>query len=700
MAFNLLNAIYGWNVEELKLYLKRRNIPCSNGNKALLQRQVHLAIQFNFVEKAQDISIEHSKSNKLILEDGLIILPDPNSLDTWEVNSAQIPRVDQSTAEQYIRLVNKDVKLSSTEPRSLSLGKSLVLSNHCGSLLYTPISPSLDYGFAKCYVIPQTNTRDAPHEAWVIVRKSDATVHRGYCSCAGGIGGSCKHVAALLYLIVNYSQSTNDVSCTSKLQIWGKPTKKHSPEFVRNIQLKKCKRTTSPEQLLNKKKRFNFDPRHVQDKLEEPIENSAFDLNELQKITGGKCALLHALNFDNACADSVCSDSNVHQEEYVVSDCVPPTLHYIAHQVKNSVNSFPEFEKQTLDMLQSHVGQWATIEETTRGQSDNQLWFDFRFCRITSSVVYEILKKTHFQTCKTLIRRIMQYDNHVTTSATRHGLRHENSACVKTMKLLLKTHRNVRMAECGFVVNGKYPYFGSSPDRIASCDCCGKFPVEVKNTFKYRDLPLHAICLKKDSCIEIIDGHTKLKRNHKFFYQCQGHILATDSKMCVFGLLASGSAEFHMEIIFRDEVIIEDMIIKSRLFFCKVLLKELYFSSELKTVICERILRDLVSDVISKAQKPQPLCTGQYMQGDQVHVADFLTAAHVEIISDFTCATCNRICVDNPQTYREKSIECSQCNCWFHMRCVGVKGNETFVKDDSEVWRCQTCSTNAFISLE
>ena len=177
MDENLLQAIYSWNNEELKLFLKRRNIPCSSDNKAALQRQAHLAIQFNFLEKPQDICIEQSIFNKLTLENGIITLPNPSTIDTWELNSSELPKVEQQNIESYFAHVNENVKLNSLEPRALSLGKSLVLSKHCGSLLYAAVSPSVDYCFVKCFIARQTSLRNTPHEAWVVIRKRDGTVH-------------------------------------------------------------------------------------------------------------------------------------------------------------------------------------------------------------------------------------------------------------------------------------------------------------------------------------------------------------------------------------------------------------------------------------------------------------------------------------------------------------------------------------------
>ena len=53
------------------------------------------------------------------------------------------------------------------------------------------------------------------------------------CTCKAGANGYCKHVGALLYAILDFSerglkQIPQNISCTDKPQQWHKPTKKPS----------------------------------------------------------------------------------------------------------------------------------------------------------------------------------------------------------------------------------------------------------------------------------------------------------------------------------------------------------------------------------------------------------------------------------------------------------------------------------------
>ncbi len=57
------------------------------------------------------------------------------------------------------------------------------------------------------------------------------------CQCKAGQGGCCKHVAALLYTLLDYSNLQlkyvpDDVTCTQVLQKWSIPNRKLSANFA------------------------------------------------------------------------------------------------------------------------------------------------------------------------------------------------------------------------------------------------------------------------------------------------------------------------------------------------------------------------------------------------------------------------------------------------------------------------------------
>ena len=154
-------------------------------------------------------------------------------------------------------------------------------------------------------------------------------------------------------------------------------------------------------------------------------------------------------------------------------------------------------------------------------------------------------------------------------------------------------------------------------------------------------------------------------------------------------LQTTGSNDLHVENITRDDKLINTILQKSDQFLDEVIMPELFFETTLKQSICENILKDLVSKSVKIAQFPKPIIEQNFVE-DVIQV-DLMTGSNVEISSDYTCSICQKVCIDSPKKFRQKSIECSKCEFWYHMRCVRVTGSEPFVKDPSISWKCYRC---------
>jgi len=58
----------------------------------------------------------------------------------------------------------------------------------------------------------------------------------------------------------------------------------------------------------------------------------------------------------------------------------------------------------------------------------------------------------------------------------------------------------------------------------------------------------------------------------------------------------------------------------------------------------------------------------------------------------YICSVCKSECEWEPTEIKNESITCDKCNCWFHYKCVHIKGNESFLKKESTSWFCCNCS--------
>ena len=562
MADESVANIYLWNVEQLRNFLKCRKIPCSSASKAALQRQVHFAIQFGFQSRIDDKTVSDSVQQKLILENGLLRLPAPKTIDNWEVNSYNMPPLTDKFVESYFNKVNKSFGVSANECKALALGKGLVLSGHADVLLYHPISQSINYCFIKTYVVRQTNTREPPHAVWAILQKDSGAVHQAYCTCAGGVGGSCKHVAALLYMVLSFHAKGSHVTCTSKPQKWGKPGRFHEPDFVRNVPLKKLKKNCDIEEIEPKPKRFSFDPRAPEDRDDNSdITQSCFDLNVLREITNGNAAVLHSLSIRQTSTVDVASDLNIASEETVYGATIPASITEIADAIKQDRTlDFESFEYKLKEQMEVSAEEADSLEKATRKQADSSLWHEHRRGRITGSKVKETILKVGpnmsvSSKISSTMKSVMGYNKPFRSKQTDYGNAHEGIACKRAYTLLKSSHSNLTMSVCGMYISQEYVHISSTPDRMLHCTCCGVRPLEVKNPYTYRHLSVSEYSKIPGQCLICDNDTVALDRSHPYYYQVQCHMLVTGCRSAVFCVRLN-----HKHGLFVEEILYDDMV--------------------------------------------------------------------------------------------------------------------------------------------
>lgn len=88
-----------------------------------------------------------------------------------------------------------------------------------------------------------------------------------------------------------------------------------------------------------------------------------------------------------------------------------------------------------------------------------------------------------------------------------------------------KSHKNLKVDQCGLFVSEQYPLMGASPDGRVSCKCCGVGLLEVKCSFTYQNVePLEAC--KDDHYHLYIDENNdvRLKHTSPWYVQIQGQM--------------------------------------------------------------------------------------------------------------------------------------------------------------------------------
>ena len=120
----------------------------------------------------------------------------------------------------------------------------------------------------------------------------------------------------------------------------------------------------------------------------------------------------------------------------------------------------------------------SKIEEITRGQSENSLWYDYRKAVISASKVHEV--KTKMKKAKTgaggyinMFTLIQKISGNIFTSPDIpdlvYGRNMEPLSAEKFLECFKQNHKNIVMKDCVLFLHKEHQFIGASPDRIVSC---------------------------------------------------------------------------------------------------------------------------------------------------------------------------------------------------------------------------------------
>ena len=79
-------------------------------------------------------------ARKLVLGNGVIQLPNPETIPQWEVDPVNFPTISGDNIESYFNDVNKEIGIEAKERKAIRLGKGLALSGHVLDVQYTGIN--------------------------------------------------------------------------------------------------------------------------------------------------------------------------------------------------------------------------------------------------------------------------------------------------------------------------------------------------------------------------------------------------------------------------------------------------------------------------------------------------------------------------------------------------------------------------------
>lgn len=427
--------------------------------------------------------------------------------------------------------------------------------------------------------------------------------------------GFCKHVMALLHLIVREVEQGCNVACTSKPQQWHKPRSKgkiHAPEFVKNLVVHQAKGQfhTTPNDF-EKSKRSSHDPRCYAYRRDRTLND--FNLERLKQITSGNCGILLYTPLNTGI-----NDNNVNTDTNPEESCQSVQVKSISHIATEILNwkpglSLTEFEEKLEQKIQVNEQLINAVALQTKSQSNSSAWVALRLGRITASKVKQCMKKVRADGSvsnknNSLLGNILSYTSSIQTREMRHGIKMERTCINHYIAIQKKRHVNLQVTSTGLHISEEHPFIAASPDGIINCSCSTESPncnaqgrkgcLEVKNPFTSDKIAIWAT--KPSSCLLLQqDGTAKLDKEHQYYAQVQCQMFVTNTDYADFVLRTGAkSSNIHIERINKDTQFVENMIIKCRTFFKKAIVPELYCGL-VKEFYTLRYVKEIVEKIVN-----------------------------------------------------------------------------------------------------
>ncbi|KAK7465986.1 hypothetical protein BaRGS_00037473 [Batillaria attramentaria] len=210
-------AFEAMKVHELKQYLKA-NSQSTSGKKSELVRRAKGTFSL-LAHKAVDDSDRPEKDAELSQSDNHPENEEYHhvaSLTGWlaveDVSQSQWPEVTERELYNYlVYTCKRTVDLKKKNARTQLMANAFYKDGHVHTLRYHHIDEDSDECYVRGLVTPSAASSDNKKypdlSAWIKASKVTGNVIRGYCTCTAGLEGSCNHIAALLYALVDVTDT-------------------------------------------------------------------------------------------------------------------------------------------------------------------------------------------------------------------------------------------------------------------------------------------------------------------------------------------------------------------------------------------------------------------------------------------------------------------------------------------------------------
>ena len=348
------------------------------------------------------------------------------------------------------------------------------------------------------------------------------------------------------------------------------------------------------------------------------------------------------------------------------------------------------------------------LNKATIGQHTNGLWSTHRLGRITASRAHAV--KTRIETVQKnpnkhhdltpTVRALCQDSTKLPNPGVKYGIEMEDEARQEYVKQLRKEgHTGVVVEECGLVLHKQYSFMAASPDGIISCDCCPTRVLEIKCPLK--SVGMHP----RDANLPYmnnVNGISMLKLNSSHFDQLQVQMAATGLRHSDF-------------VVYSRQGILHQRILYNRVAFNKILdacttFFDDYMVPRYTTIrttlesggvenrvppakpqaavdeVCSYVPDDIdvVEEIVETSTSKQESLLQQNIKNRSTRRRKL---AH-EARPIYMCECCGTECLQAEEInfVDDESVQCEDCQKWFHQICVDFTGED--------VWVCQSCTVS------
>ena len=448
------------------------------------------------------------------------------------------------------------------------------------------IDVAKDIDFTYFDVRVKASMKTKLYKVMVKLSNKSGDVCSAACSCPAGIGlhgfGNCNHVGGVLFALEDFNRHglqeyPTAVSCTSKLSSWNVPNASALKSFtavpIHELVIRKIKFGKENIGIPSYK---SFDPRAPCDKVVNSERLELFKSKLAEFIPNSGFFGFHPPTEQPASVPVPLDLSTPSDTTAIATHFDELSLHdFVSFNESYDISS-PSF-KEMMDIYCENLAlseeEIMGIEKATRGQSENENWMKHRLYRITASNFYSATVNSVEPSSKL---KSMYYKS-FSSAATSHGKKFESHVRELYEVLLKENGFNVQISEVGLQLSTSFPYLGASLDGVVSHQS-ERWGLEIKCPFsKYNHCLQDALADKKFFLFKDVDGTTKLKRKHSYFFQIQGQMFCANLKRVDLVVWFGGDEPLFVETIWYDEnFVIDYMIPRLRYFYCRAVLPELF----------------------------------------------------------------------------------------------------------------------------